>query len=745
MLLYKKMVYSFTEDLNKLHTAGFLKVSVTDALTLMRKRSASYTQLFTNEFVAFLLDTIHREIGVTWDESDVIILLKANFSTTGNLIQFTVINKNPDNLPDCVNQSHGGIGFGDKLRQAYTKNKNLTAWATNLLDVVVAEDNADCADDEPIYCDLTRPIVEDNIFDNEINRVIQALSRKTRNSPLIVGDRGVGKTTVVKEFARRIVQGRVPEWLKRCSVWEVDIVKLLAGTKYRGDFEARLVSLIEAAATDNDVILFFDNFQNVVGAGATSTEGENSASDGAVILAPYIASGKIRVIATTTNEMLQKVLDDREDLRRSFQLVPMQEPDTDTAMQIMVKVGEEFNNFYNITIEPNELLLAIELAKRYTSDKKLPDSAIDLLDEACAKHKVQGNGSYLDRNMLYMVVSERMGIPVTKVSESDSRRLLGLEKSLMQRVKGQEEAIKAVANTIRCSRVGLQDATKPMGSFIFAGSTGVGKTELCKALAYELFSDDTAITRIDMSEYMTESSVNNLIGSPKGYIGYGEGGVLTSAVLKKPYSLILFDELEKAHPKVLDLLLQVLDDGRLTDNKGRTVNFRNTVIIMTTNLGAKKRGEGRAAGFVTNETINRKTQFKEAIEEAFRPEFINRIDDIITFNTLTNEVVSEIMENMLNDVVANLKKHNITATFNETLKNWVAEKGYSEEYGARPMKRFIEKEISMRLSNWILAGELTNGCRCELGYDAEKGVTYTITAQPLYIDTTQAQGIEVNI
>lgn len=662
--------------------------------------------------------------------------------------------------------------------------------------------------------------------DDEIRRVLQILTRRTKNNPILIGEPGVGKTAIAEGIAHRIIDGDVPENLKSKIVYSLDMGALIAGAKYKGEFEERLKAVVkEVTSADGEIILFIDEIHTLVGAG-----GGDGAMDAANILKPALARGELRAVGATTLNEYQKYFEKDKALVRRFQPVMVDEPDTEDAISILRGIKEKYENHHKVLIKDAAIIAAVELSQRYITERHLPDKAIDLIDEAASKLRMEINSKpeeldELDRRIMQLeiereaikrendtkkleqlgkelatleeqrnafqarwqsekdvvenvqktkeliedlkleadqaeragdygkvaeirygkikdaeanleaakakliemqassklikeevdveeiadVISKWTGIPVSKMIESEVAKLLRLEDELGKRVVGQEEAIEALSDAVRRSRAGLQDMRKPIGSFIFLGPTGVGKTELAKALAEFLFNDENAMTRIDMSEYQEKHSVSRLVGAPPGYVGYDEGGQLTEAVRRKPYSIVLLDEIEKAHPDVFNILLQVLDDGRLTDNKGRTVNFKNTIIIMTSNMGSnliQESFEGVKESDIP--AAMEKAQFKvmELLRQTIRPEFLNRIDETIVFTPLNKRYIKQIVEIQLQQLVHLLKEKGIAIHFTEEAKTHLVTAGYDPHFGARPVKRVIQKQVMNELSKAILAGTI---------------------------------------
>ena len=596
--------------------------------------------------------------------------------------------------------------------------------------------------------------------DNEINRIIQILSRRTKNNPVLIGEPGVGKTAVAEGLALKIAEGEVPEHLKSKRVFSLDLTSMIAGTKYRGDFEDRIKNAIDEVKKSDDIILFIDELHTIIGAG--SAEGS---ADAANILKPSLARGDFQVIGATTLEEYRKYIEKDAALERRFQPVTVGEPSKDEAVQILKGLKDRYEAHHKVKISDEAIESAVELSSRYIADRYLPDKAIDLIDEAASKvrlssltappeikeleEKVESleqekssavqeqdferaakirdeqkeaknrltklkdewkekSGSIngvVTKEDIAVIISDWTKIPVVELTKEESTRLLNMENILHERVVGQHEAVTAVAKAIRRGRVGIKDPNRPMGSFIFLGPTGVGKTELCKALASAMFGDENAMLRLDMSEYMEKHTVSRLVGSPPGYVGYEEGGQLTEKVRRKPYSVVLFDEIEKAHPDVFNMLLQILEDGRLTDSQGRTVDFKNTVIIMTSNVGARLIvDKQQSLGFTHNSTEN--ANIKETViaelKKVFRPEFLNRVDDIIVFSKLSKDEIKEIAKKMLSNLSKRLADIGVNISFTDKVVEKIADEGFDDTYGARPLRRAIVSNIEDKLSEKLL-------------------------------------------
>ncbi|TXI97177.1 MAG: ATP-dependent chaperone ClpB, partial [Chryseobacterium cucumeris] len=683
--------------------------------------------------------------------------------------------------------------------------------------------------------------------DEEIRRVLQILSRRTKNNPILIGEPGVGKTAIAEGIAHRIISGDVPENLMDKTLFSLDMGALIAGAKYKGEFEERLKSVVnEVIKSDGQIILFIDEIHTLVGAG-----GGEGAMDAANILKPALARGELRAIGATTLNEYQKYFEKDKALERRFQKVMVEEPDTESAISILRGIKDKYEAHHKVRIKDEAIIAAVEMSQRYISDRFLPDKAIDLIDEASAKLRMEINSKpeeldVLDRKLMQMeielaaisregnqtkidhlkediakiseqrneinakwlkekqksedltqikkdieslkheaerasragdyakvaeiqygklrekeeeltkvelemqnhqnelikeevtaeniseVIAKWTGIPVTKLLQSERDKLLNLETELHHRVVGQDEAIQAVADAIRRNRAGLSDDKKPIGSFLFLGTTGVGKTELAKALAEFLFDDENNMTRIDMSEYQERHSVSRLVGAPPGYVGYDEGGQLTEAVRRRPYSVVLLDEIEKAHPDVFNTLLQVLDDGRLTDNKGRVVNFKNSIIIMTSNLGSHLIQENFENLTEENqdEIVDKtKDEVFDLLKQTLRPEFLNRIDEIVLFQPLRKKEIGKIVQYQLRGFNEMLSKRNIIMTFTQDAVDYLMDKGYDPAFGARPLKRVIQQEVLNKLSKEILAGNVNDGDRITLDYFVETGLVFRPTEQ----------------
>lgn len=614
----------------------------------------------------------------------------------------------------------------------------------------------------------------------EIERVVQILSRRTKNNPVLIGEPGVGKTAVAEGLAQHIANGSIPEPLRNKRVVSLDMSAMVAGAKYRGEFEERLKTVMGEIRKAEDIILFLDEMHTIIGAGAA--EGAIDASN---ILKPALSRGEIQAIGATTIDEYRKHVEKDAALERRFQPVMVDEPSKEEAIEILMGLRDKYEAHHKVRILDEAIEAAVNLSDRYIRDRYLPDKAIDLIDEAASKVRLQaftppsdlkaleekledlkkekeeavmnqnyekaakirdeekrikeemgqektkwerengGGDKTVDEEDIAGIVSSWTGIPVLKLTEDEAERLINMEDTLHKRVIGQKEAVGAVSRAVRRARAGLKDPKRPVGSFMFLGPTGVGKTELCRALAEVLFGDEESMVRIDMSEYMEKHTVSRLVGSPPGYVGYDEGGQLTEAVRRKPYSVVLFDEIEKAHPDVFNILLQILDDGRLTDAQGRTVDFRNTVIVMTSNVGAHTIRKQETLGFTTDEDSadeyeRMKDNVLEELRRTFRPEFLNRLDEIIVFHALEKEHIKKIVDIMLEEVEQRLEVQDIYIEVTEDAKDLLAEEGFDITYGARPLRRSIQRLLEDSLSDEILAGNIKENDKVLVGVEDGK-------------------------
>ncbi|MEU7895992.1 ATP-dependent Clp protease ATP-binding subunit [Nonomuraea sp. NPDC049152] len=549
--------------------------------------------------------------------------------------------------------------------------------------------------------------------EEEIERVMEVLSRRTKNNPVLIGEPGVGKTAVVEGLSQMIAEGDVPETLKDKQLYTLDLGALVAGSRYRGDFEERLKKVLKEIRTRGDVILFIDELHTLVGAGAAE-----GAIDAANILKPMLARGELQTIGATTLDEYRKYLEKDAALERRFQPIQVAEPSLTHTIEILKGLRDRYEAHHRVSITDGALVAAAQLADRYISDRFLPDKAIDLIDEAGSRIRIRRGAhpvpSEVTEELVAEVLARATGIPAVKLTEEESQRLLRMEDELHKRIIGQGDAVKGLSRSIRRIRAGLKDPRRPGGSFIFAGPSGVGKTELSKALAEFLFGDEDALISLDMSEFMERHSVSRLFGSPPGYVGYEEGGQLTEKVRRKPFSVVLFDEIEKAHPDIFNSLLQILEDGRLTDASGRVVDFKNTIIIMTTNLGTLDISKGIGVGFAksgdSESTYERmKAKVHEELKQHFRPEFLNRVDDIVVFHQLTPKEIILILDLMLSQVADRMNDRGMGLEVSAEAKRLLADRGYDPVMGARPLRRTIQRELEDMLSEKILYGELRAG------------------------------------
>ena len=681
--------------------------------------------------------------------------------------------------PDGSNKSVGGANPGGSYKQTATLNQY-----GNDLTLAAKEGRLD-------------PVIG---RDAEMERVIQILSRRTKNNPCLIGEPGVGKTAVVEGLAERIIQGNVPESIRDKRVVTLDISGMIAGAKYRGEFEERIKTVMDEVKKAKDIILFIDEIHTIIGAGAAE-----GAIDAANILKPALARGEIQVIGATTIDEYRKHIEKDAALERRFQSVMVGEPTPEEAVLILKGLRDKYEAHHKIKITDDAIEAAVHLSARYISDRYLPDKAIDLIDEAASKKRIGAITPPPDlreledqikrlsaekeeavraqefekaaeiRNRekemndklqaekenwkkgtehaampsivqsdIEDIVTLWTGIPVKKLAEEESERLLKLDEILKARVIGQDDAVSVVARAIRRGRTGLKDPKRPQGSFIFCGPTGVGKTELSKALAETLFGDENAIIRVDMSEYMEKHSVSKLIGSPPGYVGYDEAGQLTEKIRRHPYSVVLFDEIEKAHPDVFNILLQILEDGRLTDSHGRVVDFKNTVIIMTSNLGSQSIVEPKRLGFTetgTREAEEAKTvgAVMEALKKEFRPEFLNRVDEIVVFHKLTDENIRQIAALMLDEIKKRIQAMHIEIDFSDEVIAFLAKEGFDPIYGARPLRRALQRKVEDSLSVEMLEGKIKEGDKVVAKLDGSQ-VVYEKTGTADRTDETQSKG-----
>ena len=702
--------------------------------------------IFADKFKSEYIETEHILLGILQQGENLAVnILKEAGIDDKSIVELIIdtvgldsVTTNKENKPNYPTRTQ----TSSKILDKYGKNLTLVA-SQNKIDPVIGREK-------------------------EIERAIQILSRRTKNNPVFIGDPGVGKTSVAEGLAANIASGNVPDNLIGKVLYTLDMGSMLAGAKYRGEFEERIKQVVDEVVKNGNIILFIDELHTIIGAGSTG----ESTIDASNILKPVLSRGDIQIIGATTIDEYRKHIEKDSALERRFQPVLITEPTKEETIKILEGLREKYESHHNVKITDEAIVAAVDLSIRYITDRFLPDKAIDLIDESASRVRLreinsqksilnsekyilskeindelnrdigknldldistkssQGivnieipKKSYIgivDKEIIAEVVELWTGVPVNKIVEEEAERLLNLEEILHGRVVGQDQAVKSISRAIRRSRAGLKDPKRPIGSFLFLGPTGVGKTELCKALAEVQFGDENQIIRIDMSEYMEKHAVSRLIGSPPGYVGYDEGGQLTEKVRRNPYSVVLFDEIEKAHDDVFNILLQILDDGRLTDSKGRMVDFKNTILIMTSNVGATKinKKNHQVLGFGTNkdkeeETKDQYDKMKESImgelKQKFKPEFLNRIDDIIVFHPLEEYHIYEIVKLMTREVIERLKSLNIDLKMSEEAVKLIAQEGMDLEYGARPLKRAIQKELEDTLSEAILKGDIKKG------------------------------------
>ncbi len=724
-------------------------------------------QIFITPRVKRIIDLANEEANKLKDEYIstehlFLAILSERNTPAARLLEGTGLTR--DRVFEAVQQMRGGQRVTDP--QAETRFRTLEKYSRDLTQLA-REGKLD-------------PVIG---RDNEILRVMQILSRRTKNNPVLIGEAGVGKTAIVEGLAQKIADNDVPEILMGKRVVSLDLGGMIAGSRFRGEFEERLKAAIEEVQrSEGEIILFIDELHTVVGAGAAQ-----GAMDASNMLKPALARGELQCVGATTLDEYHKHIEKDAALERRFAPVFVDEPSIDETIQMLNGIRDRYEAHHKVTFSDEALVQAARLSARYVTDRHLPDKAIDLMDEAAAKLRValysmpddlKGLKSELDRmtaeeeqagverdyeraakkkaerlrleaefkekrdkwesehkldeivdvNDIADVVAQWTGIPVTQMMETESAKLLNMEERLHEKVIGQEEAIHAISDAIRRARSGLKDPRRPIGSFIFIGPSGVGKTYLAQALAEFMFDDVEALVRIDMSEYHEQHTVSRLFGAPPGYIGYEEGGQLTESVRRRPYRVILFDEIEKAHPDVWNALLQILDDGRLTDGQGRTVDFRNTVLIMTSNLGTEFVRKGGSLGFLqktdTEDDKEAQTKIEKALKDAFRPEFLNRIDEVIMFSPLTMADMRKIVELQMKEVEGRLAEHGLKVKLTEKAKEWLAKAGYDSNFGARPLRRMLQKHVESPLSIKLLSGEFTDGDTVGVDVDADDKIVF---------------------
>ncbi len=710
------------------------------------------------------IGTEHLLLGLIREGEGVAARVLENLGVDLNKVRSNVIKMLGDSKPQTASSGVGSGSSSSSSSASKVKTPSLDEFGTDLT-LAASELRLD-------------PVVG---REKEIERVIQILARRTKNNPVLLGEPGVGKTAVAEGLAIRIVNSEVPDILENKKIIQLDMGLLIAGTKYRGEFEERLKKIMDEIRQAGNVILVIDEMHTLIGAGAAE-----GAIDAANILKPALSRGEIQVIGATTSDEYRKYIEKDSALERRFQPVIIEEPSIDETIEIIRGLKPKYEEHHNLIISDDAIVAATKLSSKYINDRFLPDKAIDVIDEASSKVRLKvctlsPEGKELEKELkdiirekeeairnqeferasslrddeanmkdkirevseewrrqndankptvteddVAEVVATMTGVPVTKLTEGESERLLKLEETLHNRVIGQSDAVTAISKAIRRARVGLKSPNRPIGSFIFSGPTGVGKTELAKALAEAIFGSEDNMIRVDMSEFMEKHSTAKLIGSPPGYVGYDDGGHLAELVRKKPYSVILFDEIEKAHPDVFNIMLQILDDGRLTDAKGRHINFKNTVIIMTSNVGASMITTQGKLGFSTAETAKQdkyeklKETVNEELKKAFRPEFLNRIDDIIVFSHLSKEEIREIVDLMMKDLFKRLSERDLSIEVTDEVKDYLAKDGYSEAYGARPLRRLIQKKIEDQLAEEILTNAYQPGDTIVLKLENDK-------------------------
>ncbi|MBU6359740.1 MAG: AAA family ATPase [Chloroflexi bacterium] len=717
---------------SSVYGSGQAQIFITPRLRRIAEIASEEANRLKDEFIS----TEHLLLAMTSERNTPSARILADYKIT------------KDRVMDAIKDFRGGQRVTDK--QAETKYRTLEKFSRDLTQM--SKDGK------------LDPVIG---RDQEILRVVQVLARRTKNNPVLIGEAGVGKTAIAEGLAQRINSGDVPDMLLNKKVIALDMASLVAGSRFRGDFEERLKQCMdEVLRSQGEIILFMDELHNVVGAGNSS-----GSMDAANIMKPALARGELRCMGATTLDEYRKYIEKDSALERRFAPVYVDEPSQDDTIKMLMGLRGRYESHHKLKIADDAIVSAVQLSSRYITERRLPDKAIDLMDEAAAKLRVQlyttspelkakqaeldkmrqmeedaamnadyqGAAQYkmqrlrvqdefekarevwmksnqldevVDTADVASVVAQWTGIPVTQMMETENQKLLQMEERLGERVIGQEEAIKAISDAIRRARSGMKDPDRPIGSFIFLGSSGVGKTELAKALAWFLFEDENALVRVDMSEYREGHTVSRLFGAPPGYVGYDEGGQLTEKIRRRPYQVVLFDEIEKAHPDVWNSLLQVLDDGRLTDGQGRTVNFSNTVIIMTSNLGTEFVKRGGALGFIKGDSeaaVVETKKIEDALKRNFRPEFLNRIDEVIIFSPLSIENVERIVALQLHEVQGRLKEKGVKIELTAAASRWLAKQGYDQQFGARPLRRAIQKFIEGPLSMELLTGKFKSG------------------------------------
>ena len=697
-----------------------------------------------NDFKRFIDSHIFTNESIPYSESD-----KISFSRYAqNVLSITVMEASKMNAAEATSlhlmlalcrttENYGqaylrqhGVDYGRLL--AYMRDEGLLNYSSKTQpEETRPEENDEPGEEgaqegapsgkikiEDFGFDLTKAAAEGTLDpvvgrDTEIARVIEILGRRKKNNPMLIGEPGVGKSAIVEGIAQRIAGGSISPALAKKRLISLDIASVVAGTKYRGDFEKRLKAIIKEASTNPDIILFIDEFHTIVGAG-----GAQGSLDAANMLKPALARGELQCIGATTMDEFAKIIEKDGALDRRFQKIVVEPTDIKQSISILNNIKSNYEEFHNVTYNEEAIEACARLTDRYVTDKFLPDKAIDAMDEAgsmvrLSLTKDKKTGNVVDAEDIATVVSKMTGIPVNKVAESEGNRILKMKERLQGRIIGQDEAIDKVVRAIRRNRAGLKDPDRPIGTFLFFGPTGVGKTQLAKCLAEYLFDSEENMVRIDMSEYMEKFTVSRLIGAPPGYVGYEEGGQLSERVRRKPYCVVLLDEIEKAHPDIFNILLQVLDDGHLTDSNGRVVNFKNTIVIMTSNVGSRELDEyGSGVGFATagkNVTQNRQSVLEKAIKKNFPPEFINRVDEQVFFNSLTKEDIEKIIDIELKDLKERAEESGYKLTITPSAKRFIAEAGYDPAFGARPLKRAVMRYVEDPVSEFIISDRILQG------------------------------------
>jgi ATPases with chaperone activity, ATP-binding subunit len=697
-----------------------------------------------NEFKRFIDSHIFTNESIPYSESDkisfsryaqnvlsitVMEASKMNASEATSLHLMLALCRTTENYGQAYLRQHG-VDYGRLL--AYMRDEGLLNYSSKQQEEPKSEESDDPAEEggqqegapsgkikiEDFGFDLTKAAAEGTLDpvvgrDTEIARVIEILGRRKKNNPMLIGEPGVGKSAIVEGIAQRIAGGSISPVLAKKRLISLDIASVVAGTKYRGDFEKRLKAIIKEASTNPDIILFIDEFHTIVGAG-----GAQGSLDAANMLKPALARGELQCIGATTMDEFAKIVEKDGALDRRFQKIVVEPTDIKQSISILNNIKANYEEFHNVTYNEEAIEACARLTDRYVTDKFLPDKAIDAMDEAgsmvrLSLTKDKKTGNVVDAEDIATVVSKMTGIPVNKVAESEGNRIMKMKERLQGRIIGQDEAIDKVVRAIRRNRAGLKDPDRPIGTFLFFGPTGVGKTQLAKCLAEYLFDSEENMVRIDMSEYMEKFTVSRLIGAPPGYVGYEEGGQLSERVRRKPYCVVLLDEIEKAHPDIFNILLQVLDDGHLTDSNGRVVNFKNTIVIMTSNVGSRELDEyGTGVGFATagkNVTQNRQSVLEKAIKKNFPPEFINRVDEQIFFNSLTKEDIEKIIDIELKDLKERAEESGYKLTITPSAKRFIADAGYDPAFGARPLKRAVMRYVEDPVSEFIISDRILQG------------------------------------